>query len=82
MAAQESEYHKVTDRYRPHSLMSSIKILYMRHDRHNPIIGAFDRPPYPIIMQTPTLYDIVSNIQASDFVLFGFFYASGTPAPL
>ena len=41
------------------------------------IYGVYERPPFPIIIDVPTARDIVSNWQASDFVMAGGIYATG-----
>ena len=41
------------------------------------IYGTYERPPYPIIVDTPTLRDIFANLRFSDMVLFGSFYGTG-----
>jgi hypothetical protein len=41
------------------------------------IYGAYERPPYPIIIDQPTLRDIVSHWQASDYVMGASVYGTG-----
>ena len=41
------------------------------------IYGAYERPPYPIIIDTPTARDIVANLNFSDFVMGGSIYGVG-----
>ncbi len=39
--------------------------------------GAYERPPFPIIVDTPTPRDIVSSWRFSDFVMGGTVYGTG-----
>ena len=41
------------------------------------IYGVYERPPFPIIIDTPTLRDVMQNMQASDFVFSGTVYSTG-----
>ncbi|CDW82343.1 UNKNOWN [Stylonychia lemnae] len=41
------------------------------------IYGAYERPPFPIIIDQPTFYDIVSNWGLADYVMSGTIYGSG-----
>ena len=41
------------------------------------VYGAYERPPYPIIIDVPTLRDVLSNLTFSDFVLGGTVYGTG-----
>lgn len=39
--------------------------------------GAFERPPYPIIIDRPTVKDVLTNLKFSDFVMGFTFYSGG-----
>ncbi len=39
--------------------------------------GAYERPPFPIIVDTPSIRDIVSSWRFSDFVMGGSVYGGG-----
>ena len=41
------------------------------------IYGVYERPPFPIIIDTPTLRDVVQNLRFSDFVMGGSIYGGG-----
>ena len=41
------------------------------------IYGAYERPPFPIIVDTPSIRDIVTSWRFSDFVLGGTVYGTG-----
>lgn len=41
------------------------------------IYGAYERPPFPIIVDTPSIRDIVSSWRFSDFVMGGTIYGTG-----
>jgi hypothetical protein len=41
------------------------------------IYGAYERPPFPIIVDTPTPRDIVGAWRLSDFIMAGTIYGSG-----
>ena len=44
---------------------------------HKTIYESYDRPPFPIIIDTPTLRDVVNEWRFSDFVMAGTIYGSG-----
>jgi hypothetical protein len=41
------------------------------------IYGAYERPPYPIIIDTPTLRDVVTSWTVGDFVMGSTIYGTG-----
>ena len=41
------------------------------------IYGVYERPPFPIIIDTPSVRDIVGSWRASDFVMAGTIYGTG-----
>lgn len=41
------------------------------------IYGAYERPPFPIIIDKPTVKDLVGSWRGSDFVMAGTVYGSG-----
>ena len=41
------------------------------------IYGAYERPPFPIIIDTPSVRDIASSLRFSDFVMGGTVYGGG-----
>ena len=41
------------------------------------IYGPYERPPFPIIIDKPTVNDVVSSWRASDFFMFGSIYGMG-----
>ena len=41
------------------------------------IYGAYERPPFPIIIDTPSVRDVVSSWRFSDFVMAGTIYGTG-----
>ena len=41
------------------------------------IYGAFERPPFPILVDTPTYGDVFKELRMSDFFMGGAFYGSG-----
>ena len=41
------------------------------------IYGAFERPPFPILVDTPTYGDVFKELRMSDFFMGGVFYGSG-----
>lgn len=40
--------------------------------------GTYERPPFPIIIDTPTLRDLFSSLTLSDFIMGGTVYSFGT----
>ena len=41
------------------------------------IYGAFERPPFPILIDTPTYGDVFKELRMADFFMGGVFYGSG-----
>ena len=41
------------------------------------IYGPYERPPFPIIIDKPTVQDLVSSFRFSDFSMFGILYGTG-----
>lgn len=62
-------------RYSTYSPFNSLRSLFNLGGKS--IYGTYERPPYPIIIDTPTLRDIVSSWRFSDFVMFGSIYGTG-----
>ena len=44
---------------------------------HKQVYNAFDRPPYPIIIDRPTVKDVITNMKFSDYVMGATVYGSG-----
>ena len=55
-----------------HSLGAFYKVV-----GHKRIYNAFERPPFPIIIDKPSVHDIVSEMRFSDFFMFGTVYSVG-----
>ena len=44
---------------------------------HKKIYGPYERPPFPIIVDKPTISDIVGSFRFSDYFMFGSIYGFG-----
>jgi len=44
---------------------------------HKSVYSPYERPPFPIIIDTPTVSDLVSSWRFSDFVMGGTIYGTG-----
>ena len=55
---------------------SSLRCIWTRHDNIQ-LYGAFDRPPFPIKIDQPTIRDILKEFRLSDFVMLGSMYGFG-----
>lgn len=71
----QDAYVVTSKRYSSYSPFNSIKALFNFGNKG--IYGSFERPPYPIIIDVPSLKDIVSAWRFSDFVMFGSLYGTG-----
>lgn len=72
---EEASYVITSKRYSSFSPFNSIKSLFNVGGKT--IYGTYERPPYPIIIDTPTVRDVVSAWRFSDFVMFGSIYGTG-----
>ena len=67
----------VSTRGSSRSIFSSVRAAYAPETRKM-MYGAYERPPFPILMERITLRDILANLQFSDFVLGGGIYTFGS----
>lgn len=44
---------------------------------HKRIYGPYERPPFPIIIDKPSMHDLVSSFRTSDYCMFGAIYGTG-----
>ena len=44
---------------------------------HKRIYGPYERPPFPIIIDKPSMQDLLSSFQFSDWVMAGSIYGTG-----
>ena len=42
--------------------------------------SAYERPPFPILIEKPSIYDLVGSLRFSDLFMFGTIYGTGTLA--
>ena len=68
-------YIVTTPFYNSYSPFASFRQLV--NFKNKGIYGAYERPPYPIIIDTPTLRDVLGNLTFSDFVMGGTVYGVG-----
>jgi hypothetical protein len=66
----------VSERSSTLSPFHSLKAILARSGSKQ-IYGAYERPPYPIIIDRPTLKDVITNMKFSDYVMGATFYGSG-----
>ena len=57
-------------------LFSSLSAFY-KVVGHKQIYGPYERPPFPIIVDKPTVSDLVSSWRSSDYFMFGTIYGTG-----
>ena len=55
---------------------SSLRMIWTRHDNKQ-LYGAFERPPFPIKVDQPTLKDVMLEARISDFIMLGCIYGAG-----
>ena len=55
---------------------SSLRTIWTRFDNKN-IYGKYERPPFPIKIDAPTIPDIKDEARLSDLVMFGSIYGVG-----
>jgi hypothetical protein len=72
----ESESFVVTSTRKSFGPFSSLKAL-IAPNGNKAILGAYERPPFPIIIDSPTPRDLLHNLQLSDFVMGGTLYGTG-----
>ena len=56
--------------------MSSLKALWTQVG-HKKIYSNYERPPFPIIIDKPSVYDLVGSWRFSDYCMFGAIYGTG-----
>ena len=44
---------------------------------HKRVYGPYERPPFPIIIDKPTVQDLFSSMRFSDYFMFGTIYGTG-----
>ena len=57
-------------------MFSSINALW-KVVGHKKIYGPYDRPPFPIIIDKPTVQDLFAASRFSDYFMFGSIYGTG-----
>ena len=63
-------------RYSAYSPFSSLRSILVGTGGKS-IYGPYERPPFPIIIDTPTIRDVAQNINTSDLVMAGSIYGTG-----
>lgn len=56
--------------------LSSLRAIYCYTGKKQ-IYDPYERPPFPIIIDTPTFRDVISSLQLGDFVMGGTVYGAG-----
>ena len=72
----DTRYIKIADRNWGGGIMGSIAMLYKVVDQKK-VYDIYDRPPFPILIERPTLRDVLGNYKFWDFALFAAFYTFG-----
>ena len=71
----QSEWTVVSSR-RSNGPLSSLSAVWTQVG-HRQISGPYDRPPFPIMIDRPSVKDLVASWQFSDFAMFGTLYGGG-----
>ena len=66
----------VSERASSFAPLHSLRMFIARSGRKQ-IYGVYERPPYPIIIDKPTVKDIVSNFSFPDYVMGATIYGTG-----
>ena len=69
----------VTSERRSHGPLSSLSVCWKKVG-HKAVYGPYDRPPFPIIIDRPTVQDVFSAMRFSDFFMGATIYGAGTLA--
>ena len=69
-------YVVTSKRYSAYSPFSSLRSILVGVSGKS-IYGPYERPPFPIIIDTPTFRDVMQNINGSDLVMFSTIYGTG-----
>ena len=57
--------------------MASLRSFYGYVGYNQRIYSTYDRPPFPILNENPTVKEVIQNLQFSDFVLASTIYVTG-----
>lgn len=74
------KYHMLSQRRPPNSWLSSFN--YFKKLRASNILLADERPPYPIIIDNPTIGNVYYNLNKSDVLVFSSILTGGFLASL
>ena len=75
-AAEADQFVVVSERASSFSPFHSLKAI-IAPSGPKAIYGVYDRPPFPIIIDTPSVRDLASSVRFSDFVMGGSIYGAG-----
>ena len=76
MAETELNPWVVTSDRKSNGALSSISAFW-KVVGHKRIYSPYDRPPFPIIIDKPSVQDLVSSFRFSDYFMFGTIYTAG-----
>eukprot|EP00997_Jenningsia_sp_PLL12_P008879 NODE_5727_length_555_cov_80.671937_g4989_i0.p1 GENE.NODE_5727_length_555_cov_80.671937_g4989_i0~~NODE_5727_length_555_cov_80.671937_g4989_i0.p1 ORF type:complete len:165 (+),score=12.26 NODE_5727_length_555_cov_80.671937_g4989_i0:39-533(+) len=74
--AEESSYIVTSERSNAFSPLSSLSTLWKFRANKQQIISAYDRPPYPILVEAPTLGQLISSWRFCDYFALGTTYTA------
>lgn len=64
------KYHVVNQESKPNSLFASFN--YFKSIRGMQILRYDERPPYPVLISDPSVYQVLTNLNKSDFLVYLF----------
>ena len=76
MAETELNPWVVTSERKSNGPLSSLSAFW-KVVGHKRIYSPYDRPPFPIIIDKPSMQDLVSSFRFSDYFMFGSIYGAG-----
>jgi hypothetical protein len=66
----KEKYHVINPESNSNKLFSSFN--YFKSIRGNQIYRSDERPPYPVLISDPTINQVLSNMNKSDFLVYSF----------
>ena len=73
----ENRFHRIPDRHYGGGLLGTISMVYKHLPNYKRMTELYVRPPFPVIMERPTVGDVLRNLKMCDFVAFGALYGLG-----
>ena len=76
----ETPYVVVSERANAFGPLASLRSLWTFNSTKRQLISTYERPPYPIIYEAPTLTQLIGSIRFCDYFAFGTFYSASVLA--